>query len=571
MGDVLLLSLPNKNMDYPALSLPALASSLKKQGYDVAQRDLNIEIRDNLLTPSSLLDLTTKVLPVLARENINSPRIHNKISQAIKLLTYIQKEWSFPEFEKTKELMKARCYSEVFKDETRFNMAMCLFQGSRFLHQFLDIYTCRPTIFEDCGARDPIQQILDGLATYIKRFAPNVIGFTVLDIQRRFTLWFARRLRQSYEGKIVFGGADPSRFGGLYLELYPFVDHVFVKEAEDSFPQFLSEMGNTKRWERVPGLGFRKDGKTRVNEVDPVDANSIPTPDFSGLALDKYLLPTLPVQASRGCHWEKCKFCIHGQTYSPHYRRPIQHVVDDLETLSHVFNARFFHFTDDYLAVDLGTQISDEIIRRNLDIRWLTYARLEKHFDGATLSKWHRAGARVIEWGLESASQYVLNLMDKGIQIEEVQPILDNAAHTGILSKLFCFHNYPGESIEDLKETLHFLRYNILNKRMRPFLPIRNKLFLLKGSILYEEAVSGGSACPFAKVWIPNGPFSIQADYEDFVEYEPKKNLVEGFLRETQDYIQEKKIFTTDDENVTMDLVIIDLQEKGYPTARGNI
>jgi len=570
MLDVLLLSMPNKNMDYPALSLPTVVAGLKNHGFNVAQRDLNIEIRDNLITSSSLLDLTTKILPVLFQENIIDPQIRKNIGRAIQLLNHVQKEWSFVELEATKELMQTRYYRKVFCDETRFNMAMCIFQLSRFLHQFLDIYICRPTIFNECDTYDPIEPILKGLINYVYHTAPKVVGFTVLDIQRRFTLWFAHRLRQSYDGKIVFGGADPSRFERIYLELYPFVDHVFLKETEDSFPQFLMEMGKMKKWETVPGLGYRRDGEIKINDVKLIDANSIPTPDFSGLPLYKYLLPTLPVQASRGCEWQKCKFCIHWKTYSNYYTRPAQHVVNDLETLSRSFNSHFFHFTDDELAAELGNEISDEIIRRQLNIRWLTYARLEKSLDNETLSKWYSAGARVIEWGLESASQDVLDFMDKGIAIEDVQPILDNASQIGILNKLFCFHNYPGETISDLQKTLDFLRYNIIDKKIRPFLPIRNRLFLLKGSILYDDSVSVGSACPFAKVWIPNGPFSIEAEYEDFSEYESKRKLVEEFLLEIQDYMESNQVFATDDDNVTMDLVIMDLLENGYQTAQLN-
>ena len=231
----------------------------------------------------------------------------------------------------------------------------------------------------------------------------------------------------------------------------------------------------------------------------------------------------------------------------------------------------FFHFMYDDLAVDLGTNIAREIIDRGLDIMWLTYARLEKKFAGGVLPIWYEAGARVMEWGLESASKHVLLLMNKGIEVDDVQQVINSSTNAGILNKAFCFHNYPGETIEDLELTLNFLKKNILNRKIRPFLAIRNKLFLLKGSILYEEATSGFQNSLFSKVWVPNSPFAIQADYEDIENYEPKRQLIKDFLEEMYCYIRTNDIFTTDDENVTMDLLIIDLLQKGYQVSKRNI
>jgi anaerobic magnesium-protoporphyrin IX monomethyl ester cyclase len=569
MIDVLLLSLPTKNMDYPALSLPTLTASLMSHGYQVVQRDLNTEIRDTIMSEDVLSNLKTKILPALARENVGHIRVYQHLRDFTNLLSFIDEKWSLGEIQQTKELMQRRCYQEVFDNEARFDMALCLFQISRFLHMFFELYVHRPTIFNECGVYDPIAEALDRLRTDVVRLAPRVVGFTILDIQRRFTLWFAQNIRRIYKGKIVFGGADPSRFSEVYLRYYPFIDHVFVREAEESFPQFLRQLDEGKdQWHAIPGLGYRKDGDIRIEKVEYVDASAIPTPNFCGFPLDRYLLPVLPIQASRGCRWRRCKFCIHWRTYSHYYRRPVENVVNDIETLSLAHGTRFFHFTDDELAVQLGTQISDEILRKNLDIRWLTYARLEKQFDATVLSKWYNAGVRVIEWGLESASQRVLDLMDKNIEVEHIQPILEDAARAGILNKLFCFHDYPGETIEDLAATLDFLRYNILNQKIRPFTPIRNKLFLLKGSILYEEAIADANAQRFAKVWTPEGPFSIQADYEDVTDYGSKKKAVEDFLEEIHKYMRERKVYSTDDDNVTMDLVVTDLMEKGCQVAR---
>ncbi len=48
--DILLLSLPNRNIDYPSLSLPTISGRLREDGFNVEQSDLNVLIRDRIIT-----------------------------------------------------------------------------------------------------------------------------------------------------------------------------------------------------------------------------------------------------------------------------------------------------------------------------------------------------------------------------------------------------------------------------------------------------------------------------------------------------------------------------------------
>ncbi len=572
MLDVLLLSFPNRNIDYPALSLPTLTACLKKDGFSVEQRDLNMEIRDRLLEADILKILKDRVMPALCLENLNDTKVFDRLRQIVHVLAHIDRQWTFTKFQRTKVLMQERRYELVFNEKEYFDMAMGLFKLNRGLHQFLDLYVYHPTIFQDCGVEDPIGKIIEDLIGFIRQEQPCVVGVTVLNIQRNFSLWFAKKLREVYSGKIVFGGADPTRFGDLYLTYFDFLDCIFTKEAERSFPLFLAKLRKeSSNFASIPGIIYRTGKEIRNNEPEPINPLDISTPDFSGFLLDKYLSPVLPVQASRGCYWKKCKFCIHWRTYASDYCRPIQDTVDDLEYLSRKYHTPFFHFTDDELPVKLGNRICEEILRRNLRLRWLTYARLENGFTKKILDRWYQAGARVIEWGLESASQRILDSIQKGIKISVAQRVLDDVAEVGILSKLFCFHNYPGETIQDLQMTLDFLKHNILKKKVRPFLAIRNRLFLLKGSILFEEAIGVDGGKLFRKVWVPSNGFSIEAAYEDLErDYYTRRILVDRFLEEMQGYIEQNNIFTTDDENVTMDLVLIDVKDRGVKLAKEN-
>ena len=77
---------------------------------------------------------------------------------------------------------------------------------------------------------------------------------------------------------------------------------------------------------------------------------TLPPPDFDGLPLEKYFVPTkiLPYLATRGCYWGRCEFCDHGEGYTAGYRtKKIQDILADITYLRDKYGARHFHFTDE--------------------------------------------------------------------------------------------------------------------------------------------------------------------------------------------------------------------------------
>ena len=63
-------------------------------------------------------------------------------------------------------------------------------------------------------------------------------------------------------------------------------------------------------------------------------------------------------------------------------------------------------------------------------------------------------------WGVESASQRVLNLMRKGTRIKEAEKVLQDARHAGLMNLIFIMFGFPTETEAEFNETLNFLRKN---------------------------------------------------------------------------------------------------------------
>ncbi|HEV7368190.1 B12-binding domain-containing radical SAM protein, partial [Arenibaculum sp.] len=418
--DVVLLKMPNHNMDYPHLAVPTLTSALRRNFFKVKQQDVNVLLRDHLLTKEMLDDLAYRFLPELAKAHVDVPADFDRIRNALVYLHYIDDNIGFARIEAVKKKLQSRQYESVFCDEQESGIATLIFVLTGMLHVVIDLAL---THAETGGEiPNPVTDFLHAKVLEVAALNPRIVGFSVIQIQRKATLWFARHLRPLIVGKIVVGGPDVSTFKEEYLKNNDYIDYGFLKEAETTMLDFLR---GQKKVEEIDGVVYRdEEGNIKVNEARYDISLSVFRPDFDDYDLDKFLLPTLPLSTSRGCAFAKCTFCNHYKTYSGYYSNDAKTTVDNIEYLVKRYNTRFFHFVDDMLEVHEGKAIAEELIKRDLDVNILTYARFEPQFlEPGIIELWHKAGIRVVEWGLESASQKVLKKMIKGVSIRQVQEI----------------------------------------------------------------------------------------------------------------------------------------------------
>jgi len=105
--------------------------------------------------------------------------------------------------------------------------------------------------------------------------------------------------------------------------------------------------------------------------------------------------------------------------------------------------------------------LAQGIEERGLDIKWLTFVRLEREFrDVRFMQRLYDAGCRILMFGLESASQRVLNLMRKGTRVEHFRPILEACKEASIAVRYDFMVGFPGEAEEDVQWTFDFLHQN---------------------------------------------------------------------------------------------------------------
>jgi hypothetical protein len=256
---------------------------------------------------------------------------------------------------------------------------------------------------------------------------------------------------------VVLGGAAMS---ALHVEdlltACPSVDGVVCGEGEAAVVALCS--GTPK--ERVPGLVFRSAGGLVRNDPPPtLSLKLLPSPDFSVLPLQEYFspAPVLPVLFSRGCAWRRCRFCTHNSSFGGHRKRPVAAFVAEVEDLYTRFGVRHIYSADEYIpAADMDV-IADAFRAHGLDLAFHILARPTDECTPERLAAWSAAGCRWIGWGVESGSQRLLDLINKGTNTAAIERVIHASAEAGIANLPMMIFGLPTSTDTDLHETFRFL------------------------------------------------------------------------------------------------------------------
>lgn len=387
-------------------------------------------------------------------------------------------------------------------------------------------------------------RFFEELIAPLKAFKPDLVGFSILFSQQLFfALALAKLCRAGTEpprsigAKIVFGGAtfsvmpDPGRLlagpvpvqlGGERREgdVASIIDYLIAGEGEkglEALASFLSTNGGrgTSRAispapGSIPGLLHMRGEKPRRDPAEGVsDLNALPLPDFSDFPLGKYHspMPVLPYLASRGCPWRRCAFCTHQKTYLNYREEKPAATSARLSSLREKYGVSHFCLVDEMVNPRRMERIASSIVENGAELYFSAYAR-PSGFSRKILEKAHGAGLRLLMWGLESASQRVLDLMKKGTKAQDIAAILDTAAETGIWNLLFLIFGFPTETKEEWQSTLDFLE----SGRESVHAVSRSRFILLEGSRVFLDPRS------YAITRITDRPLrdpvSIAYDYE---------------------------------------------------------
>jgi len=468
----------------PFLSLPSLQGFLKDKGVEnVSIRDLNIETMDVLLSSGKVKKTQAAIEERLnegtgAIGSENPDEVHSRLSWAREV---IERENMVQNVEWAKSTLKSQSFYEIDDYIESWKII------DRWLQAFGMLYYPSEISIADNSMRYSVYSSEDVLKAvndkqenpYHDLFNehiidsmiqddPDLVGISVTatsQVMPAFTL--ARQLKEkNADIHITMGGSVFTKLIDNLQQnhlLFDLVDSFIVFEGEHALLRLIEQLEGKMDFSKVPNLVYKEGDSIRVNEPFHIeDINSLPTPDYDGFPLDRYLSPkrVLPLQGSRGCYWRKCTFCnLHVDNLKFRLRN-LDLVLEDMDRLKEKYSAEYMFFSDECMPVKQLDSLSSKLIEKGNDIKWMAGIRFDKGLTKDILAKAREAGCLKMVFGLESSNKRVLSLMDKGIETEITKNIIDYCDETGIAVHMYVIVGFPSETREEALETLDFVISN---------------------------------------------------------------------------------------------------------------
>lgn len=155
----------------------------------------------------------------------------------------------------------------------------------------------------------------------------------------------------------------------------------------------------------------------------------------------------------------KCTFCDISLNYISHYEANSAGLLcDRMEQLIHQTGEHGFHFVDEAAPPSLMRALAVEILKRRLIVSWWTNIRFEKSFTRDLCCLLKASGCIGVSGGLEVASDRLLALIQKGVQVDQVARVMMNFNQAGILVHAYLMYGFPTQNEQETIDSLEMVR-----------------------------------------------------------------------------------------------------------------
>lgn len=286
-------------------------------------------------------------------------------------------------------------------------------------------------------------------------FNPDLIGFSLVSLGYKYSYDLINDVKGHFpDKKIIVGGPHVTILKEEVLRNCKAIDFAVIYEGERTLVELCKSSQSVKF---VKGV-ISRDRTCLVYPGDRewvFDLDSISFPRYKRFELNRYI-KEIEIFSSRGCP-RKCIFCPNA-VISPHYRaRSPEDVVDEIE---YWFEKGYLQFNFDDDSFNFSKKrvymICDEIEKRglkNLYLRCSNGLRADK-LDKPILRRMKEVGFKYIAIGADGGNNHVLKKIKKGETIEQIEQSIKDACDLGIEVKLLCIIGHPGETIDDIEDSL---------------------------------------------------------------------------------------------------------------------
>jgi Radical SAM superfamily len=258
--------------------------------------------------------------------------------------------------------------------------------------------------------------------------------------------------------------------------LFDFVDFVTLDGGERPVLSLIEHLQGQRSMDRLVRTFVRKDSRVQfLNWPEPdIPFEDVGTPTWDGLPIHDYLslLDMLnpmhrlwsdgrwnKLTIAHGCYWKKCSFCDVSLDYIGRYETAqASTLVDRIERIVAETGQTGFHFVDEAAPPKMLKALAEELLRRNVQISWWGNIRFEKTFTPELSELLAQSGCIAMSGGLEVASDRLLDLMQKGVTVDQVARVTRGMADAGILVHAYLMYGFPTQTLQDTVDALEYVR-----------------------------------------------------------------------------------------------------------------
>jgi hypothetical protein len=472
---ILLVYPPDRTLPtIPFSSLAVLQGCLRAKGHTTVVRDMNVEVFHQLVRRDTLAhyaDWVQHAFEELDGKASLTPAEYDRYRflapiAAIPREVLLRAEDSLKVMRDPARFYDWRTFNQAFDDLAA--MIRFLYAASPMFDVEADDFVPRNLECLKAPLGDPIDEAYAALLDSVVAEKPDAVCITMpFSFQFFEGLRFARRFKDRLpKVPIVIGGCTindykPQLF--RFPALFDVIDYAQAGEGEDAVCELMEAIEGRRPIEEVSNLIWRDGkGEIRFSTLPPSypDLDAIAPPDFEHIPFERYLVPEgiANLQTSRGCYYGKCTFC--GDSFRRNFRmRKPELVYQDIKGIHEKCGVRTFLFWDSLAPPKTLRTVAEGIIRDQLPIYWFAETKFEKPYVNKDLvATLQRGGGRFLQFGFESGTQRVLDLIDKGNDLTRVDQILQNMHEVGLKAGVSWFIGFPGETADEANVTYDFVQ-----------------------------------------------------------------------------------------------------------------
>ncbi len=335
------------------------------------------------------------------------------------------------------------------------------------------------------------------LFDHLRTATPSVLGIYA-NLMTRSNAVEIMGVARDAGWRVIVGGPEPGAYAQEYLGAG--AEFVVFGEGEATLRELLTALREDAHktdptWRsKVAGVAYLDEGRFQQNppRAQIADLDAQPWPARHAIDVQRYVdtwrthhgQGSVNFITARGCPY-KCRWCSH-QVYGQTHRRrnPIK-VVDELEWLLGKYTPDIAWVSDDVFTINHEwiRQYAAEMRRRSLHIPFECISRADRLND-EMLDLLAELGCFRIWIGSESGSQRLLDSMDRGVKVEQVQRAVAATRARNIQSGMFLMWGYEGEEMQDIEATIDHVR------TAQPDIFFTTVSYPIKGTPYYTEIQS---------------------------------------------------------------------------------